>query len=311
MGIRELKQSANAALQAQPKTRQLALLHTGVLLIASLLLSLVQYLISLAIQDMSGIGAMGQRAALQTIPKILQMAVLTLSPFWSFGILQVALQISRSETPNASSLLAGFRRWGPLLRYMITTAITCLGLMMATSWSLTFLYMLTPFGMNLQEKLLPMMEQAQTDPAAMEALTLAVVKDLWPLYLLIVLDALVLIILYFYRIRLAPYLIMEGENRARYAIAKSRFAMRGNRVWWFKLDLSFWWYYGLQVLAVGLSYGDLLFGKNDLAFWVFYALSLLAQLIIAWLFIGKVETTYAMAYQSLKPQIPNENTSQS
>lgn len=306
MGIRELKQSANAALKAQPNVKQLALLHTGVSIAASLILSLAQYLTANAMQGLSGIGSLDRMATLQMIPVILQFLLTTLAPFWSFGILQVALQTSRGETPRADSLLAGFRSWGPLLRYMILMTITCFALMMACTWGISTVYMMTPFGMMLQEKMLPMMEQAQTDPAAMETLAMAMIKELWPVYLLATLGSLVLIGLYFYRIRLAPYLIMEGEKRARYAIAKSRIAMHGHRLWWFKLDLSFWWYYGLQALAVALSYGNYLFGNSDLAFWIFYILSLLAQLAIAWQFVGKVETAYAVAYQRLKPQPPEE-----
>ena len=310
MSIRELKQSANATLQTLPSVKRLALLHVVVLLLSSLLMPLSYELSASAMDGMTGIAALNQRAILKTVTPVVQLLLYILTPFWSFGFLQVALQASRGERPTAGSLLAGFRHWWPLLRFMLSIAITCLAFIMASSWVSSFTYMMTPWGMLLQEELMPLMEEAQTDPAAMEALAFTIIERIWPVYLIAFLGSILLIVLYLYRIRLAPYLIFEGERRPRYATAKSRQATRGHRLWWFKLDLSFWWYYGLQALAVGVSYCYLLFGNSDLAYWIFYGLSLLVQLLVTWQFAGKVETTYALAYQALKPRPTEEATAQ-
>ena len=116
-----------------------------------------------------------------------------------------------------------------------------------------------------------------------------------------------------YRLRLAPYMIMEeGNHRAFATLLRSNRVMRGNCVSFFKLDLSFWWYWLLQLLCSALAFGDVLLPligvqlpiDADVAMFVFFGLQLVFTLVITWIWRATVETTYAVAYTTLaaKPE---------
>ena len=83
--------------------------------------------------------------------------------------------------------------------------------------------------------------------------------------------------------------------------------LRRRRWQLFKLDLRFWWYYGLKILcAVLMDFGPLLPIEGDFAYIVTYALYLVALFGIEVCFRPRVETAYACAYEKLKEMNPIE-----
>ena len=78
----------------------------------------------------------------------------------------------------------------------------------------------------------------------------------------------------------------------------------------FLLDLSFWWFYALQAGAVVLSYGDGIAAGLEItlpvsagaAALISYLLYGAAMLALFWRFGSYVQTTYAVAYDTLRYQ---------
>ena len=92
--------------------------------------------------------------------------------------------------------------------------------------------------------------------------------------------------------------------------------MKGNKRRFLRLDLSFWWYYLLLFLASLLCYGDLVLAmlgvslplSSSVSYFLFYALFLAAQFGIYWFCLSRVEVTYALAYDSLRPKEPEDKS---
>ena len=99
------------------------------------------------------------------------------------------------------------------------------------------------------------------------------------------------------------------------ALHESKLLMRKNRLNLFKLDLSLWYYPASLALAAVIGYGDLLLpmlGVNlplssEVAFFGFYFLNLVCQGVVYYLLRNRVEVTYCLAYDALRPRESQEN----
>jgi uncharacterized membrane protein len=113
---------------------------------------------------------------------------------------------------------------------------------------------------------------------------------------------------FFYRFRQAQLILLDApEKGALYALRTSWQQMKGNCLALFKLDLSFWWFYALELLATGICFADmllLLLGITlpvdaTLAFFAPFIIYLVAQIALYWWRKNEVATTYAVFYDTL------------
>ncbi len=300
-----LKRDAeNALSQAACDPKKLILLHTGVTVLAGLVLTLISYLLQLRIEDTSGLGGIGTRSVLSTVQSMLTIAQMALLPFWQAGYLAVALAVSRGEQADKNTLFSGFDRFGPFLRLFLFQGVIYGVIMMGSSYLSSFLYMLTPMGAQLMGQMNAFMGSAG-DAALNE---MAMVQTVLPMMLLGAAVFLVAAAPTFYRMRLSRYVLMDGERSALRALAGSAVMMKGSRVSLLRLDLSFWWYYLLQGLVGVVCYGDILLQLLGVAlpwpwevgFFGFFVLYMLCQLGLDYWQKNRVEVTYAVAYEQLR-----------
>ena len=107
----------------------------------------------------------------------------------------------------------------------------------------------------------------------------------------------VLLIPLAYRLRLVTLRILDGEKRVLLAMLTSWKSMRGHCKQLFFLDLQFWGYYALTVLASVVAYGDQLLGiTGDVAYWVCILLSLGIQILATILYLPRLHTAQAQFY---------------
>lgn len=106
-----------------------------------------------------------------------------------------------------------------------------------------------------------------------------------------------------YRYRMAIYALLEDPSiTAREAMEISKRITYGHKMELLLLDLSFWWYYLLQAVAVSVStYSNLTLENLWTGFGVYLG-SQAVTLVVNWLFFGYVQTTYAHAYNYLRQQ---------
>ena len=292
---------------------RLVLLHTLPALLLPLLVVVVNYFLDRELAGTGGIAGIGLRSSLETTQWVLSTAVQVLLPFWEIGLLFVAMGISRNQHRDTDSLFEGFRRWGALLRMNLFRTLRYVVEILCGIFFGSTIFMFTPFYDKLVGKLdliaeSPALENATTEELYEALMASLQPADMLPFCIFCVLAVAVLLIPVYYRYRMADYLLMDSDTpRAMSALRESSFTMRGNCVALFRLDLKFFWYYLLIALSLVAAYADLWLPALGVALpfneGIAALLAAILQTVVLFiaycLFRGRVETTYACAYQSL------------
>ena len=301
--------------------KKLALFHSGIAAAAGFLVVLMSYCLDLGMDQVGGLSGMSHLAALETAQTLLDFLLSILNPFWAMGFIAAALHLARREAATPHCLLTGLRRWAPTLRMLLTQGLIYFGVMMVGAQIGSFVYMLTPFSQPLNDLLQQLSNTDMANIATMEQLLLeldydALVHLALSMIPFLFLPGMIVVILLAYRMRLAPYILMdEPRCGAVYAILMSFRLTKKHSLELFRLDLNFWWSYVLELLIAVLCYGELVLpllgvelGMNQvLASFLFYALALVCQVGLYTWQKPRIFTTYALFYDGLLPQEPEED----
>lgn len=311
---RELKQQAEGKLRSAPQHKKLSLYYAGILCVISVVFMLADQLISMVFPETGGLSTIGLRSFLSTLSSILPIVSFILSMCLSFGFLGGMVRVSRGQYTSPNALRTGFERFFPLLRLTALKALIITGLSVGATYLTSLIYTLSPLSDSLVEALTPALSSGSLlsegtltlDPATIEAIYAAT-----PAMLAIFLAVMLVFgVPMLYRLRLADYVLYDHpETGALYALRQSRLMMRGNRWAMFKLDLSFWWYFLLAALSAAVNYGGLLLSligvsppiSDNAAAILFFLLSTILDFVVIYRFRSKLEVTYALVYNSLKP----------
>ncbi len=316
---RALKAAARDSLAAAPyDPRKLILIHTGITIAVSLAGTLLNFVLSKQIETTGGLGGLGLRSMLSTVQSVLQVMVAVLIPFWEAGYCYATMRMARQKEATPDSLLQGFRRFRPLLRVKLMQGLIYFCIGMACFFVSYYAFMLTP----LSDPLFAIIESIEIDATMLQtelllddATVLAMAEAYTPMLLIWLVLFLTVSVFVFYRFRMATFLILDHpQMRAMETLRMSSYQLRGNMVSLFKLDLSFLWFYALDVLFAMLAYGDYLLSvfqvplpmSAEAAYFVFLILSLVCQ---GGLFIwarNRVDVTYAKFYCFTALPIGNE-----
>ena len=319
---RGLKNAAGDALaQASRNPKRIILIHTAVSLGIMLLVAVLDYVLSGQIENTGGLSGLGTRSVLTTVQSILQMVQMVVLPFWEIGYLYAAMKMAVKEPAEPGTLLEGFRHFGPLFRVMLLKGLIFLVLGFVCTYVATQIFVMTPLSTPMLEAMAPvlndptLMESAAGEEALMQVVDQALDDAMLPL---LIITGILLCLVYIpisYRLRLVNYSVLENPREgALVAFRRSFRLMRGNCLEMFLLDLSFWWYYLLQILINLVCYGDLILSlagvslpwSGELSFFLFYILALAGQFVLYFLARNKVEVTYVTAYHVLSPYRPQQ-----
>ena len=319
---RGLKNAAGDALaQASRNPKRIILIHTAVSLGIMLLVAVLDYVLSGQIENTGGLSGLGTRSVLTTVQSILQMVQMAVLPFWEIGYLYAAMKMAVKEPAEPGTLLEGFRHFGPLFRVMLLKGLIFLVLGFVCTYVATQIFVMTPLSTPMLEAMAPvlndptLMESAAGEEALMQVVDQALDDAMLPL---LIITGILLCLVYIpisYRLRLVNYSVLENPREgALVAFRRSFRLMRGNCLEMFLLDLSFWWYYLLQILINLVCYGDLILSlagvslpwSGELSFFLFYILALAGQFVLYFLARNKVEVTYVTAYHVLSPYRPQQ-----
>lgn len=309
---------ANSALsQASYAPRRLVLIHTGVIAAASLIAMLLSYLLSAGSSSAGGLSGIGTQAALETAESVFSLAISLLSPFWSAGLISVAIRLARREDPQPHTLMDGLRRWGPILRLLLLQILLYFAVTMVLMQVLSYVYLFMPFSQGLSAVVEQMYEEGILESMDVEAIMEAILALDTPtlvgiivgMVLVVGLPCLVVIAYLSYRMRFATYVLLDGPRvGALYALIQSFRLTRRNTLSLFLLDLRFWWFYLLELAVAAVSYAYLFLPtasmNAELAAVICCVASLVLQLALyAWK-KPQVVTTYALFYDRLNAQQP-------
>ncbi len=307
------KTARQALLQAKYNPRKLALIHTSVALGASLLLTVINFILTRQIDHTGGLSGIGLRSVLSTAQSVLTMLSVLLLPFWETGFTAAAIGFSRQDDVYPNTLLSGFKRFGPVLRLLLLRAVLCAIVLFISMQISVGVFIISPFSDALIGAMQSLMEQADaaaslmSDPTLLQSLSAYLI----PFYVIFAIIFFVLLVPLLYRFRMADHLLMDHKaTGALRALGKSHQMMRYNRFSLFKLDLRLWWFYALQLISTVLCYGDLIWTvsgirmpfSTDVAFFLFYGIHILSQLALGWWAKSYVATVYATAYNILLPE---------
>lgn len=304
---RELKQDADRALALAPEAKRLILIFSGAAAAVSLLASFVTFLLDSGIAGTGGLSGMGLRSILTSMQTMLSLGVLLAMPFWTMGYVAAVLKLGRRENAETKLLFSGFRRFGPVLRMLLLEVAVCflLGVLCVNVGTtvLSFTPLIKPYmelAMTLDQSML-----LQPDEATM----LAMMDALQPVIIACSVLYLGALAVLSYFLRMARYILMdEPKVGAVRAMLGSVAMMKGNCRKLFRLDLSWWWYYALDLLVGAVCLGDLWLPRlgitfpfsEDVAYFIFYILGLGLQLALHVSCSNRVEVSYSLAYDSLK-----------
>ena len=306
---RGLKSAAAEALDHAPRHRKLVLLWIGTSAAVSLLTSLISLLLDTGIASTGGLAGIGTRNILSTVQSVLSLGISLLMPFWTLGYARATLQLGRKEPTQPRTLLSGFHRFGPVLRLLLLQVVLyCAIIMVCFSVGTTILSM-TPLANPLYEAMTPLVDMLATGQPISDADRAAVMAATKPMLIGCAVIILIVLIPVFYRLRLANLLLMDDPGcGALAALITSASLMRHRCLAFFRLDLSFWWFYLAEGLIVVLCYGDSILPavgvslpiSSDAAYFLFYAAAMALQVGLYWGVRNRVSVTYALAYDTIR-----------
>lgn len=307
----KLRSAGKDSLKKNQNATKVILLHTGVVLLLSLLLSMADFLLNREINAIDGLRGMNMRSLLLTLQTTMRLAQMVLLPFWQIGYTYFTLRVAREESAGISDLWEGFRRFFPVLRLKLMMVLLGVGLVFISGYAGSFLFMLTPWSTPLVEQFETLMVNGADEAALTEAILSLSDDVMLPLTVISLLCFAVLAVFVFFRLRMAELWLMDHpDGGALMALHSSRKMLRGNCLNLLKVDFGFWWYYLLEVLIIAICYGDLLLGAIGLemtmdafsTYFLFFSLYLLLQLALYWWKRNQVCVTYAHAYLELIPK---------
>lgn len=312
---RNLKSNADQALcGATYNPHKLALIHSAAGATLTLALYAVTFWLNHQINQTGGLSGIQNRALLETLQTLLMYANMILLPFWELGFLRAAMNLNRGEEATPSTLLAGFRRFGSLLLGKGLLVLVLMVAMFAGSYAGLLLFSVTPLAADIYAFMEPYATGATVDYAALFA-DENLMQAMLPCLPFALIGMAVLALPVYYRLRMMDYVLLDDEKTGPFRALRFSMAITRRKCkHLLLLDLSFWWFYLLQIVISAVCYGDVILPalgidlgmSADVALFVFYAAALVMQVGLYTWIKPKIATTYARFYDELLPKEQEE-----
>lgn len=316
---RAIRNAAGQALAAAPKDpKRVALVYAAGSGLLALVVAVVSSLFSSQISHTGGLGNMGLRSILSTGQAVLPLVQMLILLCWDMGYTIATLKMARRQEAVPQTLLEGFRLFGPVLRAVLLQCLIYFAMAFGAAYLSSFIFLMLPVSQPFYALMEPLLDSASMldsgivmDEATLSAATSAMLPMM--LIFLVIFCAAALPV--YYQYRMVSYCLADDPRKgALAAMRESRAMMRRNRMALLKLDLGFWWFYGLQLLIGIICYLDVLLPlagvtfpwSDTVSYFLFYVLSLIAQTVVFYFALNRVHVTYATAYEALRPK-PQSN----
>ena len=316
---REINQFAAQRLQDSPSQQKIVVIYAALALGLTALVTVLSHVLGLQIDNFGGLSNMGKRTMLSSMQTMLPIAQSLLHMCLDLGYVAAMLRISRGMYTSPQTLRLGFDRFWLLLRCGICKALRYLLILFVSIYAGVMIFMLLPISQPAMEVLNPYLAQMSALSGELvldEAAYVQFAQAVWPAYLICgVLFGLIAIPLW-YSYRLTTYLVIDKPGLpALLVLRESKQMMRNNRLSLLKLDLGFWWFYLVQLLASAVCYGDVILpllgmelpGSGDLWYLAFMVFYYVIEFSVIYFLRSRVEVSYALAYDSLKAEEPQND----
>ena len=315
---RTIRTAAVEALAVHKDPQQIPLIYAGFSALLSLAVTIICYIISLKIDQMTGLSNMGTRAVLSTVKSTLPVAQLIFLMGWEMGYQMCALRLARRRYAEPGDLKDGFSKFGALLRTKLLTTMVYLGLAIGSMYLSVFIFMMLPISNAFYEIMTPLLDTATilNNGIVIDDATLAAASSaIWPAFLIFAMVFAVLGLPILYSFRMVNFCLADNSRRSALAILnESRTMMRGSKLSLFKLDLSFWWFFLLEGLITVIAYLDSILPmagitlpwSDTVSYYGFYILSLAGQVLLFRAYLNRVTVSRAVFYDTIRPQTPTD-----
>ena len=311
---RQLKEFSAGRLANARDGQKIILYFSLITIAATALANVASYALSQQIAKTGGLGSMGVRSALTTAQTLLPLVQAGFLMCLTLGYLATMLRIARGQYASPNGMRLGFDRFWVLLRCTLLKGLIFGGAAAASLYVAMMIYMMTPLSNAAVDILMPLVKNATASGIALDDATYAqLMRATAPAMVIFGVLFLALAAPLFYRYRMADYLIIDRPAAgALAALRDSRMMTKGNRWNLFRLDLSMWWYYAAVLASAAVAYGDQLLPalgislsfSDTAAYFVFLGVYLAVVFVIYYFLRNRVEVTYALAYDSLRPREP-------
>ena len=316
---RQIKDFAAGRLENARDLSRIVLIYSALTLGLTALVTAVNYVLGLQMENLTGLSSISKRTVLSTIQSMTPLALNLFTMCLETGYLAAMLRVARGQYVSEQTLRLGFDRFWLLLRcslfLVIRFAITlCLSVYVGI-----MLFLMLPLSepaMSVLSPYLAEMSVLSGEVALSDAAYAQFSQAMVPGYAICGILCAVTLIPLWYSYRMCRYVIIDKPGMGALAVLReSKQMMRRNRLNLLKLDLSFWPYYLVSLLAYGVCYGDMILpmvgislpGNADVWYFAFMA-AYLALTFAQWYFLrSRVETAYALAYDTLKPEEKKED----
>lgn len=257
------RQGAAVAKDNRAACRKLVLIYCGVIAALSLGSNGLNVYLDSQIGTTGGLGGLGLRSVLQTIQQVLGYINSMFTPFWNAGFLFAMMAMVRGGSPRPMDLTEGFRRFGRIFMANIYEALLAFSLAVGTFLVAMFLFSFTPMADEFTAIMTPILEDPNIylpDGTINVALipTEAITTGSIPMLIIWMVLLLAACLHMHYCFRMGPYLMMDRQIGGVAALFLSRRMMRGHKWQMLKLDLKFWWFHALTVVAAVVCYLDVI-----------------------------------------------------
>lgn len=317
--IRELKAFAAQRLMYSQSERRIVWIFATLTLGLSAAVTAVNYILDMQISNFGGLSNLGTRTLLSSIqsmlPLVLSMVILCIE----VGYLAAMLRVARGQYTSPQTLRLGFDRFWVLLRCSLVKGLYYLCICTISVYLGVMIYMISPLSNEAVEFLIPIVSEVSVLDSSFildEAVSAQLATLIAPAYVISGIVLLLLISPVMYSFRMANYVIIDKPAMgALAALRESKKMMRGNRLALLKLDLSLWWYYATAGVISLIGYGDVILPMLGISlpwpvgvsYFLFFALSLGLMFALYYFLRNRLEVTYALAYDAVKPPEPKSN----
>ena len=312
MNIRQpgtLRRTARELLERAPQLRQILLVYCGILLASCLVVTGLGQVVSRLMARSGGLGNLGTRSLLGTVQTLLPIAHTLILLALDLGLMAAMLRISRGQYTSVQTLRTGIARFFPLLLLTILRVVIYGALAIASTYAAMMLFFLTPMSNSVVELLLPMVSTG-ADPQQVvntllmdEAAMLSFLRAVAPMYAILAVVFLGLLIPVSYRLGVAELVILEDPRAGAFRAMSASIKMtRRNCMAFFRLDLSFWWYFLLTAVVAVLPMLDMFLPMSEATGWALYGLSLLIQVLTYYFLRPRLEVSRCLIYNAIRPK---------
>ena len=308
---RELKNFAAQRLQGHPTAKQLAFLCAAVIIGTAFLNTGLNYLLNVQIEGTGGLSNIGKRSLLATFQTFFPYIRMALVMCVELGYTSAMLRIARGQYTSTNAFRLGFDRFWLALGTRIWEYLAYVGIMFISTFLGVQLFLLSPLSDSTVALVEPYLADGMEALMQNEAVYAQFAQSLWPALLFAIALYALMAIPVVYQYRMVSFVIIDKPGiRPRAALRESTRMMRKHRFQLFRLDLSLWLFYLLKALASVVCYGDSLLPligiqlpfSETAGYFLFFALYLVMEFVIFYFMQNHVTTTYALAYDALRPK---------